>query len=145
MKKLKSLLTENKLGGVFQLTSDVTHAEIEKTAKAAKLAYFHIEGKKIEKKEQFLNHASVAMHFPDHFGGNWDAFADCLEDLSWHDAKAYVVLFDHYDGLASHAHGQFDTLLEIFQSAVEFWREQGKPMFILLRGKPPLEAVEKIA
>ncbi len=145
MKKLKSLLTENKLGGVFQLMSDDIHADIEKASKVAKLAYFHIEGKKIEKKEQFLNHASVAMHFPDYFGGNWDAFADCLEDLSWHEAKGYVVLFDHYDGLASHAHGQFDTLLEIFQSAVEFWREQGKPMFILLRGKPALEAIEKIA
>lgn len=145
MKKLKSLLAENKLGGVFQLTLADTHAEIEKMAKTAKLAYFHIEGKKIEKKEQFLNHAAVAMHFPEHFGNNWDAFADCLEDLSWHDAKGYLVLYDHYDGLASHAHGQFDTLLEIFQSAVEYWREQGKPMLVLLRGKPAVDGVEKIA
>lgn len=145
MKKLKSLVAENKLGGVFQLTSADPHAEIEKMAKMAKLAYFHIEGKKIEKKEQFLNHAAVAMHFPEHFGNNWDAFADCLEDLSWHDAKGYVVLYDHYDGLASHAHGQFDTLLEIFQSAVEYWREQGRPMLVLLRGKPPVDGVEKIA
>ncbi|MGB9149689.1 MAG: barstar family protein [Burkholderiales bacterium] len=145
MKKLKSLLAENKLGGVFQLTSADTQAEIEKMAKTAKLAYFHIEGKKIEKKEQFLNHAAVAMHFPEHFGNNWDAFADCLEDLSWHDAKGYLVLYDHYDGLASHAHGQFDTLLEIFQSAVEYWREQGKPMLVLLRGKPAVDGVEKIA
>ncbi|MGB8337244.1 MAG: barstar family protein [Burkholderiales bacterium] len=144
MKKLKSLLVEKKQGGVYQLVSDETHTEIEKTAKAAKLAYFHIEGKKIEKKEQFLNHASVAMHFPEYFGGNWDAFADCLEDLSWHDAPGYVVLFDHYDGLASHAHGQFDTLLEIFHSATEYWKEQEKPMVVLLRGKPVLEGIEKV-
>jgi RNAse (barnase) inhibitor barstar len=145
VKTLKSLLTEKKHGGVFQLTSHATHEEIEKAAKAAKFAYFHLEGKKIEKKEQFLNHASVAMHFPEYFGDNWDAFEDCLTDLSWEDDNGYVILYDHYDGLASHAHGQFDTLIEIFQSAVEYWEEQDKCMIVLLRGKPALEDIEKIA
>ncbi len=144
MKTLKSLLAEKKHGGVYQLTSAAAHSEIEKAAKAAKFAYFHIEGKKIEKKEQFLNHASVAMHFPEYFGDNWDAFEDCLTDLSWQDAPGYVILFDHYDAMAAHAHGQFETALEVFQSAVEFWEEQSKVMIVLLRGKPLLEDVEKI-
>ena len=144
MKTLKSLLTDTKHSGVYQLTAAATHADIEKLAKASKLVCFYIEGKKIEKKEQFLNHASVAMHFPEYFGDNWDAFEDCLTDLSWQDAPGYVILFDHYDGMASHAHGQFETALEVFQSAVEYWEEQGKPMIVLLRGKPLLEDVEKI-
>jgi RNAse (barnase) inhibitor barstar len=136
---MSTLFQDQKNAGVYKVSTVPAIKDIEKQAKALHFAFFQIEGQKIEKKEQFLNHAALAMHFPDHFGNNWDAFEDCLTDLSWVDAEGYVILFDHIDPFAQHSPGQFDTLVEIFQSAVDVWREQGKPMFVLLHGNAGAE------
>lgn len=37
----------------------------------------------IESKETLLNVFDQGLSFPDYFGSNWDAFNDCLTDLSW--------------------------------------------------------------
>ena len=143
METVKTLLSK-KHGGVYWLTSHATSAELEKAARSAGYAYFHIEGQKLCKKEQFLNHAALAMHFPEYFGDNWDAFEDCLMDLSWVEAERYVILYDHTDCFAEHAPQHFDTLLEIFRESAEFWQGQGKPMLALLRGKQKVESLESI-
>jgi len=84
------------------------------------------------------------MHFPEYFGDNWDAFEDCLTDLSWVDADGYLILYDHTDVFAEHCPQHFDTLKEIFKEAAEFWHGQGKPMIVLLRGKNKVEGLETI-
>jgi len=137
-------LLKKKHGGVFYLTSQTAPAELEKAAKNTGCAYFHIEGQKLTKKEQFLNHAALALHFPDYFGDNWDAFEDCLMDLSWCDADCYLIVYDHTDVLAEHSPQHFDTLLEIFKEAAAFWQGQGKTMITLLRGKHPIKGIDAI-
>jgi RNAse (barnase) inhibitor barstar len=135
-RELSELLSRRGEAGVYRLAHAHTVKEVEKAAKAAKMAFFHIEGAKIEKKTQFLNHAALALRFPEYFGNNWDAFEDCLTDLSWVDTEAgYVIYFDHVDPLLEHAHAHFETLLELFVDAVEYWKEQGRAMFVLLHGK----------
>jgi RNAse (barnase) inhibitor barstar len=136
---LAALLKDSKHAGVYRVHGAAGVKEIEKHAKAAGMAFFQLEGQKISKKEQFLNHASLAMHFPEHFGNNWDAFEDCLTDLSWVDEEGYVIFYDHFGSFAEHAPSQFETALEVFKSAVESWREQNKPMFVLLRGESDAE------
>ncbi|QLY27936.1 barstar family protein [Nocardia huaxiensis] len=39
------------------------------------------------------------LHFPRYFGHNWDALADCLENLHgpWHDGRDIAVLIDNAD------------------------------------------------
>lgn len=144
METMKALLSKQQ-GGVYWLTSRATPAEVEKAAKGAGYAYFHLEGQKLCKKEQFLIHAAMAMHFPESFGDNWDAFEDCLTDLSWIEAERYLILYDHTDCFAEHAPQHFDTLLEIFRESAEFWHGQGKPMVALLRGKHKVEGLESVA
>ena len=139
MKSFSALLDDHTRPGVYLLKAMPTVKDLEKQATAKSFMFFHLEGKKIEKKEQFLNHAALVMHFPDHFGNNWDAFEDCLTDLSWfEDEKAengYVILFDHFDPFSEHHESQLETVVEIFQSASEYWHDQGKAMFVFLHGK----------
>ncbi|HEX4859222.1 MAG TPA: barstar family protein [Usitatibacteraceae bacterium] len=142
--ELKKLFDSDSPSGVYWLKAHQAVGDLSKLAKVKKFAFFHLEGQKIEKKEQFLNHAAVAMKFPTHFGRNWDAFYDCLTDFEWLEAPGYVIYFDHTDAFASHHESELATVTEIFQDAVDYWKEEGKPMLVLLSGSHPPEGFRAI-
>ena len=142
--ELTNILASDQPRGVYWLKEHADVTVLAKAAKAKKLAFFHLEGKKIEKKEQFLNHAAVAMKFPSHLGNNWDAFYDCLTDLEWVKAQGYVVYFDHTDQFESHHESQLETVMELFQDAVEFWKSEGRGMLVLLSGTKAPPKTKKI-
>lgn len=128
---LKSCITSGK-GGVFHTSTHIAVSDVKKLTQAAGYRFFHLEGENIEKKEQFLNHAAMALHFPDYFGKNWDAFEECITDMSWAEADGYVIYFDHTDGFHKHHAAELDTLVEIFQDAVDEWDET--PFIVVLHG-----------
>lgn len=142
--ELKSVFTSDAPRGVYWLKAHATVTDLSKLARSKGMAFFHLEGKKIEKKEQFLNHAAVAMKFPSHFGNNWDAFYDCLTDMDWVESQGYVIYFDHTDGFAEHHESQLETVIELFQDAVDFWKGDGKSMLVLLSGDHAPAGVKKI-
>lgn len=144
MESVRSLIAKRH-GGVYRYKALTTPAELERLARTGNLVFLHIEGQKLARKEQFLNHAALAMHFPEYFGDNWDAFEDCLTDLSWLEGEGFVLLYDHTDTLAEHAPQHFDTLVEILREAAEFWHGQGKPLLALLRGKNTIDGLPDIA
>ena len=65
-----------------------------------------------------------ALAFPDWFGRNWDALEDCLSDLSWREAAGHVLLL--------HGGAADPTLLEVLDSAAQFWRGQRRPFFAVV-------------
>jgi len=140
---LESLLEADK-GGVWFLPSHVEPKSVQAAAKRAGFAFFHIEGKNITRKEQLLNHAATAMHFPKSFGHNWDALEECLTDLEWVDAEGYVIYYDHIDGLLEAHPDQFETLVEILRDAVASWKEDGTPLVVLLSGQKAPKGVSKL-
>ena len=142
--ELKNLLASDQPRGVYWAKSHASVAELSKLARLKGMAFFHLEGQKIEKKEQFLNHAAVAMKFPSHFGNNWDAFYDCLTDMDWVDAQGYVIYFDHTDAFASHHESQLETVVELFHDAVDFWKGEGKAMLVVLSGTTSPPGMKKI-
>ena len=135
--ELKNTFSSDHPRGVYGLKSHSSVSELGKLAREKGMVFFHLEGKTIEKKEQFLNHAAVAMKFPAHFGNNWDAFYDCLTDMDWVDADGYAIYFDHTDAFANHHESQLETVVELFQDAVDFWKGEGKSMLVLLSGEQP--------
>jgi len=48
-----------------------------------------------------LARIAAALRFPEWFGGNWDALADCLGDLSWLDGAGQLLVFDDAWGCAN--------------------------------------------
>lgn len=133
--ELTALFSAESHGGLRWLKAHANVAELSKAAKGNGLAFFHLEGQRIEKKEQFLNHAAVAMNFPDHFGKNWDAFYDCLTDMDWVDGKGFLIYFDHTDAFAAHNESQLETVIELFEDAIAYWKGEGRPMTVLLSGQ----------
>ncbi|GAA4405956.1 barstar family protein [Tsukamurella soli] len=51
-----------------------------------------VRGSRMRTKAALLDELAAALQFPLHFGGNWDALADCLGDLDWIRASGTVVL-----------------------------------------------------
>ena len=74
----------------------------------------------------------------------WDAFYDCLTDMDSIDAQGYVIYFDHTDAFAGHHESQLETVVELFQDAVDFWKTEGKPMLVVLSGTHSPPGMKKI-
>ncbi|MDQ7990320.1 MAG: barstar family protein [Candidatus Dactylopiibacterium sp.] len=80
---------------------------------------------------------SRALHFPEWYGRNWDALADCLCDLSWEEADGYVLIFQRADSLQRSAPEAFATLLAVLADAAAFWRDEGVAFWVLFIGQFP--------
>lgn len=136
-KVIQALAAGDKGNGVFFLDKPESVVDVEGIAKAAGLAFFHLEGAKIESKKQFMNHAAVAMHFPDYFGKNWDAFEEMVTDFTWVEdgnAQGFLIYFDHIDPFHTHHQAEFETLVEIFQDAADDWEEGETRFLVILSG-----------
>lgn len=78
----------------------------------------------IRSKAELLAALASAGHFPDYFGGNWDALQDCLRDLSWISNRKVVVV--HSDLPLHDTPAECHTYLEILQTALVDWSESVK-------------------
>ena len=79
----------------------------------------------IRSKANLLAAFAGAGHFPDYFGGNWDALLDCLRDLSWISNRKVVVV--HSDVPLHNAPEDCRAYLEILEMALADWAESVEP------------------
>ena len=83
-------------------------------------------------KAAVLARLGAALRVPGWFGGNWDALADSLGDLSWLPAPGYLLLVEHA-GMWRDADGDgFATLLAILDEAAADWRERNVAFWALV-------------
>jgi len=120
--------------GIYLFDGDLSLVELNAVATRHDFRVFHLDGHKASSRERFLTEAGRVMQFPDYYGMNWDAFDECVRDLSWLPAHGYVVLFDHFDQLAQSDPAAWDTVRESFHFAIEEWRDERIPFYVLLRG-----------
>ena len=125
-------LSEPAKAGVFQLSADAR--ELARAAAAAGLMVIYVDIGHAHDKEDFLADASRAMRFPASFAGDWSAFAGGLKDLSWLQAKGWVLILEkskHFCG----GHGrEFKEAMQAMAEAAEHWRGQDKPFWTLIGG-----------
>ena len=94
-----SLLSRAERAGIFRMPYAVDLA-LEEAAESLEYPIHRIDLSRVTTKEAFLTAAGEALAFPDWYGHNWDALADCLTDLSWMVADGYVFVLDHADTFA---------------------------------------------
>jgi RNAse (barnase) inhibitor barstar len=83
-------------------------------------------------KDDALARFAGALSFPEWFGGNWDALADCLSDLSWWPADGYVLLLEHVDDWRAAAPADFDIAVDVLNEAAAGWARMRKPFWALM-------------
>ena len=52
-----------------------------------------IDGEHVTNEESFFSAISSALMFPEYFGRNWDAFADCFGELAFRPEKRLAILW----------------------------------------------------
>ena len=139
---LESALKE-KRGGVWSVGA-IDARKVQAAAKKAKFAYFHVDGRPVQRKEQLMNAMATALDLPEHFGHNWDALEECLTDLEGIEAEGYLLLYDHIDGLLGTHPDQFETLVEILKDAVTSWKDDDTAMIVVLSGEAEAPGVERL-
>jgi hypothetical protein len=58
-----------------------------------------VRGTKCRTSSGLFDEIAAAWQFPPYFGANWDALDECLGDLEWLPAKAYVLVVTEADQL----------------------------------------------
>lgn len=82
-----------------------------------------VRGAKMLTEERAFDEFAAAFQFPYYFGENWDAFAECINDLSWLPASRYLTVVRDAHLAMSQEQDRFATLVRILAEAGRSWAE----------------------
>ena len=137
--ELQDTLPEADRAGVFSLPAGDASVVAEVAAEQG-FAIFRVNLAGCSRTDQVLARLAEQLRFPDWFGQNWDALADCLTDFSWSEADGYALILEQLAGLRAADDESFDTLIEILSDASASWSGLGIPFWVFLVLEPPIEA-----
>ena len=104
--------------------------ELHKAVELANFALFDVDLKGVKGKHQLMDLLARSACFPVGFGGNWDALAEALCDLSWQQSMGYVLLMRNASNTLGLSLNDREILSDIFTDTVEYWRQQNRPFWI---------------
>ncbi len=129
--ELSETLPQPDRAGVFSLPAhDI--ATLVEVAAGQGLAVFRVSLKGCTESADVLQRLAEALQFPDWFGQNWDALADCLTDFSWREAPGYVLVLEQLGDFRAMSDDDFDTLIEILSDSSASWGSLGVPFWAFL-------------
>jgi RNAse (barnase) inhibitor barstar len=133
LKMLAKQLGDASQNGVYLLTHDPT--EVEQAAKDAGLHFFRIDVGDAKGKKDFLARIAQELHFPYHFGHNWDALNDSLSDLDLlSDKRGLVLILENAGRYGAKHQDDLESAISVLDSAAEFWKEEDQPFWGFIHG-----------
>ncbi len=111
-------------------------ATLRDATRSAGCSWVELELADVTDKLSLLCVMAAGLQFPEGFGANWDALADCLQDLSWLPGRGCVLVLKDNAGLAAAAPVAHDTLLKILAAAAADWQRRQR-VFVVFAGFPP--------
>ena len=123
-------LHDLELAGVHGWKGDMH--PVASAAAAAKLRYHAADLRSVANKSEMLAALAKGLALPEHFGNNWDALADSVEDGDWLGKHGGVIALVHTAAYRK-AHGIDWTMLEdILAEASDYWRVRHKPLWVFV-------------
>jgi hypothetical protein len=101
-----------------------------------------LRGEKMRGRQGVFDQFGALFQFPPYFGGNWNAFRDCVADLDWLRADAFfLVVLDAEQLLVEGEVDEVGLLLEILRDAAESMSQltsfgPPKPFRVFLHATP---------
>jgi RNAse (barnase) inhibitor barstar len=108
------------------------HDAIKAAAAAANLKYRVVDLHGVGGKNELLTALAKGLKLPEHFGNNWDALADALEDSDWLGNHGIVIVVRHAAAYRKAYAVDWEALEEILSEAAEYWQERHKPFWVFV-------------
>jgi RNAse (barnase) inhibitor barstar len=85
-----------------------------------------IRGRSCQTSKDLFHEFSSALQFPYYFGENWDAFDECINDLSWLNTHNIVIVITNAGILLQkEEERELRKLLQIFNDTIAYWKKTG--------------------
>jgi Barstar (barnase inhibitor) len=135
MSGLAAMLAGRKEPGTYHWHGAFSVEDVRHTVEHAGWHFAYVDGWQGESKEEFLLAVGQALDFPDDYGKNFDALADCLQDVTAGDSQGTVLLWDGWGPFARDDERAFSVALSVLGTRVN--AERGGAFAVLLRGDGP--------
>ncbi len=123
-------LDDLELAGVHSWKGDA--GALAAAAAAGKFSFHAADLRHVGTKAELLTVLAKGLDLPAHFGDNWDALADSVEDEQWLGRRGTVIALSQTAGYRK-AHGvDWTTLEDILGEASDYWRERHKPFWVFV-------------
>jgi RNAse (barnase) inhibitor barstar len=98
----------------------------------AKLRYLDVDLSHADDRATLFAALAKGLALPEHFGNNFDALADSLEDRDWLGKAGCAIRLGHATHYRkTHPH-EWSTLEDVLSEASTFWRERNLPFWVLV-------------
>jgi RNAse (barnase) inhibitor barstar len=123
-------LTDLEEAGVIEYHG---HADaVAAAAHHAKLRYLDVDLSHADDRATLFAALAKGLALPEHFGNNFDALADSLEDRDWLGKAGCAIRLGHATHYRkTHPH-EWSTLEDVLSEASTFWRERNLPFWVLV-------------
>jgi len=101
-------------------------------ATQAHLRHCTVDLRKARDRAALFRELDGALKLPAHFGHNFDALADVLEDRDWLGKKGLVITLLQAAAYRQDHPSEWKTLEELFTEACEYWRDRHVPFWVFL-------------
>ena len=123
-------LHDLEIAGVHTLRGDTQ--TLASAAAAAKLRFYSTDLAGVDSKAALLAALAKGLKLPQHFGNNWDALADSVEDGEWLGKHGCVIALSNSAAYRK-GHGiDWTTFEDILAEASDYWRERHKPFWVFV-------------
>jgi RNAse (barnase) inhibitor barstar len=131
MNQLLEIIQGKITPGIYELSLTISPVELSQLCQEYNCKLFYLDGERIFDKPGFFQSCLGAMDLPEYFGNNWDAWEDCLTDLSWCQASSYLLVYPKSQNFASHSPQDWAIFLDVLSSAISYWEEQKTPFSVI--------------
>ncbi|HSV16885.1 MAG TPA: barstar family protein [Casimicrobiaceae bacterium] len=98
----------------------------------ANLRHLPVDLAKAHDRATLFRELDAALKLPEHFGHNFDALADVLEDRDWLGKRGVVIVLLHAAAYRAEHPVEWKTLEDLFAEACEYWRERQVPFWVFV-------------
>ena len=135
MSGLAAILARREPAGTYFWHSALDADDVRHAVEHAGWSFGHVDGwVRDGTKADFLAEVGRALGFPAYYGQNFDALADCLDDVGA-GVDGVVLLWDGWGTLARGDEQAFSVTLSVLGARVN--ADKGVPFVVLLRGDGP--------
>lgn len=75
-----------------------------------------VDGRLCRTKDSLFQEFAEVLDFPNYFGANWDAFEECIKDLSWLEESRYLLIITNFSEVLVDNKNDLQIFLGIIKS-----------------------------